>query len=371
MPYMLRKRILTQNDLADDATWKADLPDSGAVTAFELRISCKRLADRQLHAVVYPLVDMISRVELIAESTKKVVSLTGRQQDFLNYLDFKRPNPRRHREVLNGGNDLVLYIMGGRSLYDREYGFDMAKLSNAFLNYTYNLHENTPEYFVANDHDITVYQWAWKGPDVPIFKGYFKSRQVLSYSTTGQYNIKELKITPGLPLRRIVVQKLTGTETLGGTWTDYELEVNNGEFSPVRITSAMDWCMQTVSDYGLLNRQTGKVYTHDVDGTPLLPNDFSYYDNIEATQFGVRVPDSVSIYTDISVPPRISIETVGEANYTGWGWGYQGCLLIGFDHEDDGFDLLDTAGMSSLRLLLTEADTDLLGAVALQEIVLY
>ncbi|GAI97563.1 unnamed protein product, partial [marine sediment metagenome] len=163
MPYMLRKRILTQAALADDATWKADLPDSGSITAFELRISCKRLADRQQHAVVYPLVDMISRVELIAESTRKVVSLTGRQMDYMNYLDFKRPNPRRHREVLDGGNDLVLYLMGGRSLYDREYGFDMAKLSDAFLNYTYDLSEGVAEYFVSGDHDITVYQWAWKG----------------------------------------------------------------------------------------------------------------------------------------------------------------------------------------------------------------
>ena len=371
MAYMLRKRILTDNDLDDDTTWKEDLPDSGSVTAFELRINCNRYANRDDLNVVYPLADCISRVELIAESTRKVVSVSGRQLDFLNYIDFKRPNPRRHREVGGGGNCLVLYLMGGRSLYDREYGFDMAKLSNAFLNYTYNLHEGTAEYFAANDHDITVYEWVWKGPDAPSFRGYFRSRQVLDYTTAGADDLHVLKITPGLPLRRIVVQKKTAASSLGGTWSEIELEVNNGEYSPVRITSPMDWVMQQVSDYGLQNRTSGLVYLDAANTGAYLPQDFAYFQGGNLNHYGVGEAGGYGHIWGITVPLRCHASAVGEYNYTLEGYGYQGCLLIGFDHEADGGDLLDTAGMSALKLLLTETAADKAGAVVLQEVVTY
>ncbi len=371
MPYMLRKRIATKADLDDDATWKEDLPDSGMVTAFELAIDCNRFANRSAGSVPHPLVDCVSRLELIAESTKKIVSLSGRQHDFLNYLDFQRPNPRRHREVAGGGNMLNLFLMGGRSLYDREYGFDMAKLSNAFLNYTYDLQEDVAEYFAANDHDITLYEWVWMGPDAPAFKGYFRSRQVLDYTTTGVDALKVVRITPGLPLRRIVVQKTERATTLGGTWTDIELEVNNGEYSPVRITNPMAWLMQQVSDYKLHNVQSGKVYQPGVAPRIEAPNDFAYYQDVVVTSHGSAGANATSVYSDITLPLRIDSMLASEVNYQARGYGYQGCLLIGFDHHDDGFDLLDTAGMSALKLILTETIGAKTGTVALQEVVLY
>jgi len=299
------------------------------------------------------------------------VSLTGMQQDFLNYLDFGRVTPRRHREAEHTGNLINLFIMGGRSLYDREYGFDMSKLGNAFLNYVYDLNEGDPEWFEAGDHDITVYEWVWMGPDAPAFKGYFRSRQVLDYVTTGGSVLKVVPITPGLPLRRIVVQKTTINKSIGGTWTEMELEVNNGEYSPVRITSPMDWCMQQVVDYGLLNQQIGLCYL-PVDDVPYyLPSDFAYYGNVLVAPYGLVAALASSVVGMLQVPALACVETAGEIEYRAEGYGYQGCLLIGFDHEADGGDLLDTAGMGALKLLLTEAAAGLTGTVSLQEVVLY
>lgn len=371
MPYMLRRRILSGSDLPDDATWKQDLPDSGMVTAFEVRIDCQRHKNRALATICHPLVEAVKRVELIAESTKKIVSLTGMQQDFFNYLDFKRVTPRRHREAEHTGNILDLFLMGGRSLYDREYGFDMSKLGNAFLNYTYDLQEGVDEYFEADKHTVTVYEWVWMGPDAPAFKGYFKTRQVLDYTTTATDALKTLGITPGLPVRRIVVQKKTINKSHAGTWSEIELEVNNGEYSPVRITSAFDWLRQQVVDYGLLNQQIGICYL-PADANPhYLPSDFAYYSNVLVAPYGLVLPLASSVVGLIQVPAMACIETAGELQYRAEGFGYQGCLLIGFDHDPDGFDLLDTAGMSALKLILTEAAEGCAGAVALQEVVLY
>lgn len=371
MAYMLRKRILTASDLPDDTTWKEDAPDVGMVTAFEFRIRAVREETRASNVAQPTIIGCISRVELIAESTKKVLSVTGRQLDFLNYLDFKRPNPRRHREMDECENVSVLYLMGGRSLYDTEYGWDMSKLKNAFFNYTYDLQESVAEYFEADLHSIDVYQWAWMGPGAPTFKGYFKNRQVLSYDTTGTGTLKTLKITPGLPLRRVIIQRLEPNKSFAGTLTRVELEVNNGEYSPVIITTPMDWMMQQVSDYGLLNRVAGKFYCKDTDGLVNLPDDFAYYDNIQVVAHNTAAPDAARVYSDITPPARVGLEVAGEGNWDAWGWGYQGCLNIGFDHLPDLSDVLLTRGMGALRLILTEKVTGQTVAVVLQEVELY
>lgn len=369
--YMLRKRILTDSDLDDNTTWKRDLPDTGSITAFELRIQCNRHADRDDLDVCYPLCDMVSLVEIISEGTTKVQSISGRQCDFFNYLDFKRPTPRRHREVAGGGNDLTLYLMGGRGLYDTEYGFDMAKLKNAFLNYTYNLHEGVAEYFAANDHDVQVYAWHWMGPGAPTFKGYFRRRQVLTYTTTGGSVIKTLPITPGPPLRRVVVQKKDFDETLGGTWSAIELEVNNGEYSPIVITSPMDYAMQQVPTYQLRNRSGGLIYLDTANSAAYLPADFAYLQSGSVTHHAVAEAGDYGSLLGITLPLRAYANAVGEYVYEVEGYGYQGCLNLGFDHLPDMGDLLITRGMGALKLHLTETEATNTGAVSLEDVIFY
>jgi len=68
---------------------------------------------------------------------------------------------------------------------------------------------------------------------------------------------------------------------------------------------------------------------------------------------------------------RIDSAQISEVNYQARGYGFQGCLLIGFDHLPDEAELLETAGMSALKLILTETADGLTGAVTLQEVMAY
>lgn len=372
MSYMLRKRILTQSDLTDDTTWKIDLPDGGMITAFEVAIEATRKTDRVGAVACYPLVEMISGLEIIAESTKKIFSVSGRQADFINYLDFKRITERKHREQDAQYNNLSLFILGGRGLYDREYGFDMAKLKNAFLNYTYDLHEGDAYYFTDDSHDVNVYAWQWMGAGAPSFKGFFRTRQVLAYQTTGAGVINTLPITPGLPIRRIIVQAKDVDESLGGTWTRLELEINNGEYSPVVITSLANWVKSQVADYNLLNESHGHLWLASGGTRYYIPNEWAYFADGQATMYGIGAAAGDVSVEGFTKPIRVrAANNSALVNYAIRGFGYQGCLNIGLDHLPDEAEALITRGLGSVKLLMTETESGNKGAVVLQEIELY
>jgi len=243
---MQRTRILMDNDLDNNTTWRQRLDLVGKVTAIEMRINCNRLQARASNAVVYTLADCISRIELLRDATTPLISLTGEQLDAMNYWDLGRPNPRRYRQDAGGGNDLVLFLMGGRDLYDREYGWDFDILDKVYLEYTYALNEATAEYFAANDHDIELYVWQWKGSGVPNFKGFFRSKQLDSWTTTAEDAEHRIEVPASNPIRRVAIQAKTRASTLGGTVKMLDLQVDKGAYSPVIIRSPMTWVMNEV-----------------------------------------------------------------------------------------------------------------------------
>lgn len=354
MPYMLRQRLTNKTDLAGTPTWRYKLPSLGRYTALELVINADRYDTRADAAVVYPLESQLTKIELLEGGSRALLSLSGAQIDAGNYWDFKRPNPRRHREEAATGNDLHLYLMGGRNLYDREYGFDFAKLDETYLEYTHAMSADTAEKFDVSDHEVSLYGWRWMGADAPSFKGYRRNRQLASWTTTGTGVLKLIELPVGNPIRRIAVQATSDDTTLGGTFTKIELRVNDGEYSPVTIVSPMHWCMQETADYGLHNQVGGICYLVSTSENEL-PRWWSYYESLHASPYGYAGEANVETHF-ITLPARIKANTTGgdECSFVGRGWGFQKCLRIGFDHDYDGFDLLQTRGMGSLDLELTE-----------------
>ena len=371
MPYMQRVRLTSDADLDDNATWRYKLPAIGKYTCIEMRIQCNRYATRTLNTVVYPLESCISKIEVLEAGQRVLLSLTGQQLDAMNYWDLGRPNPRRYRQLAGGGNDVVLYLLFGRDFYDREYGLDLARLNETYLEYTYDLNEGDADYFAANDHDIKLYGWRWMGPGEPDFSALFRSRQLAYWTTSAANNLKTIEIPVGTLIRRIGVQAGTRAKTIGGTFSKLEVQVNNGEYSPVIIQEPMIWCAQEVSEYGLSNIVGGIDYlvsTSEMD----LPYWWSYLEDIEATPYAYAGAIDVNVH-GITIPARVAAAATGaqEVMFTMRGWGFQKCLRIGFDHEYDGIDLLDARDMGSLDLILTEAAASLAGRVFVQDILRY
>lgn len=371
MPYMQRTRVLMDSDLDDDATWRRRIDLAGQVTALELRINCNRYADRTLNTAVYTLEDLISRIELLKDATTPLVSLTGEQLDAMNYWDFKRPTARRYRQGGDTDNILSLFLLGGRDLYDREYGWDFDRLNKVYLEYTYDLSEGVADYFKADDHDIAIYAWQWKGVGIPKFKGFFRSRQLDAWTTTAADAEHSVEIPAANPIRRIGVQAKTRARTIGATLKKLEVRVDKGAYSPVIIPSPMNWVHVEVEEYGLENLIGGIDFA--VANTRMdLPRYWSYLQDADVNEYGLAsaAPNEVEFMT-LPWRYRGHATTGGELTFSGRGFGFQKCLRIGFDHEYDGYDLLKVPAGKALDLICTENDSARAVAVFVQDVISY
>lgn len=371
MPYMQRRRLTVDADVSGTATWRYKLPRTGNFTCFELDIECQRYATRADVDLVYPLETQISKIELLREATRPIISLTGPQLDASNFWDFKRPNPRRYRQEAATGNSNIFFLLAGRGFYDRQFGFDMAKLGETYLEITHALTADAAEKFDVSTSQITVYAWQWMGPGQPNFTGYFRSRQLAYWTTSAANALKTIEIPVGYPIRRIAVQADTRAKTLGGTFSELEVIVNDGEYSPVHIKSCMDWVMAEAQEYGLNNELGGLEYCPTTEISEI-GRWWSYLQSMSVCPYGDAVEINPKVHF-ISLPARIECLTTGsdEVSFTCRGWGFQKCLRIGFDHEDDGFDLLPTAGLGALDLQVTEAAASLAARCFVQDVISY
>lgn len=371
MPYMQRVRITKDSDLDDATTWRYKLPSIGHYTAFELKVESQRGNTRTDIDLVYPLEACISKVELLAGGARALFSLTGQQIDAMNYWDFKRPNPRRYRQEDVTGNINFFFLTGGRNLYDTKYGWDMARLGEVYLEYTYNLGEATTDMFEADQHTVTLYGYRWMGLGVPSFIGYLRNRQLAAWTTTASAALKTVAIPVGSPVRRIAVQSKTRAATLGGAFTELEVRCNEGEYSPVIVKSCMDWVMAEPQEYSLDNQIGGVEYTVGT-GVTEVPRWWSYYQTMLVAGYGDAVEINPKVHF-VTLPGAVEALTTGndEVSFVSRGWGFQKCLRIGFDHDPDGYDLLQTGGLGSLDLLVTEAAADKAAACFVQDVVSY
>lgn len=369
--YLQRTRVLMDSDLDDNTTWRDRLDLSGQVVALELRINCDRYQTRSDAAIVYTLEDCISRIELLKDATTPLVSLTAEQIDAANYWDFKRPNARRYRQEADTGNDLILFLMGGRSLFDTEYGWNFDVLKKVYLEYTYDLNEDTAHYFAADDHDLKIYAWQWKGDGVTPFRAYIRRKQLDAWTTSADGAEHTVEIPAAFPVRRIGIQGKSDDTTLGGHFSDAEVRIDKGAYSPVIIKSPMDWVMQEVAEYGLQNIIGGIDYCVST-GTTEIPRWWSYYESVIATPYGAATEINPTTWF-VTLPAAILARSTGDAEcgFVSRGWGFQKCLRIGFDHYEDGRDLLRVPSGKALDLVITEQAASKSMAVFVEDVVGY
>ena len=371
MGYMLRQRITTVGNLEAMPTWRFKMPRVGLYTAIEIDVDCRRHATRADATVVYPLEQMIDKIELVEGGSRALLSLPGTQLDALNYWAFGRPNARRYRQEAATGNIMRFFVMGGRDLYDRDYGYDFGRLNETYLEYTHSMDADANEKFDVSHHTVTLYGWRWMGDNMPTFRGLIRARQIAAWATTGADVLKTIPIPIGTAIRRIGVQAKSNDKTLGGTIKKYELMVNNGEYSPVTVTSPLDFTMQEVQDYKLNNELAGVDYLVGV-ATVEIPRWWSGYQSLVCCPFGLFTETNPGTNM-ITLPAGVRAHTTGneEVIFTGRGWGFQKCLRLGFDHDRNGSDLLQTAGFGALDLQLTETADGNDAAVFFEDILLY
>jgi len=369
--YWLRKRLHTETAVDAGTTYRYKLPEVGLFSAFSVRVQAQRYADRASTSTNQVLHDAITKVELLSEGTKVVKSMRAREIKALNLFDFRRVGDWQHGENEDDYNIDTLYLLAGRHLQDKDYLFDMSKLPDPEIAITNSLTEDTAEYWKADSLEYQIFGWRLMDAAGVYPRGYLRADERTYYTTTAADAEKIVDITTGKRIRRILVMGHTVGTTTYGHIKKMELEVDEGAYSPVVIDNIMEWSWQNVLDYGLDTKVVKCVFLKAVD-------EDEYCDVLMAYPQAIMViphlatADASARVTDFNNGlATIRCDIAGTHELVAHGAGYLNSVLIGFDQEPDLADMLDTAGMGKLKLILTETAASKVVSVVVEELVPY
>ncbi len=371
MGYWLRQRLISTGSITVGQTWRFKLPTTGLFSAFSLRVSCIRDADRDAAALVPMLHEGITKIEMTSEGVKVLKSMRGREMLALNLFDFGIPCEMQDGEGDNEYNMVTFYLLAGRSLQDKKWMWDMSKFTDPELAVTNNLTSDDGEDWDVTELMYQVFGWRWIGDPVPSPIGYMRADERLHYDTTGANVVKELTITRGHRIRRLQVMGWEAAHTLYGHIKRMEVEVNEGEYHPVTIDNILEWCWQNKRDYELDLTVIRYPFLYVADTNLDVDACMCYPLACMGTSYGVATDTSIQVLTFDNGRMDIRAGDACHANLVIDGVGYLTSLVIGFDKEVELEDMLDTVPMSKLALELTETDSGDTVSVVVEEEILY
>lgn len=369
--YWLRQRLISTGAITVGQTWRFKLPTTGFFSAFSLRVEAKRDADRNAAALVPLLHEGITKIEMTSEGVKVLKSMRGRELLALNLFDFRRPCESQDAENDGGYNMTTFYLLAGRSLQDKTYMWDMSRFVDPELAVTNNLTSDDGEDWDVTSLKFQVFGWRWIGEPIPSPIGYLRADERLHYDTTGSNVVKELTITRGHRIRRLLVMGWEAAHTLYGHITRMEVEVNEGEYHPVTIDNVLEYCWQNKRDYDLDIEAWRYPQLYVVDTNLDVDALMCYPLCVNATPYGTGADSSIHIWDFDNGRLDVVADGVGYGLLAINGVGYLTSLVIGFDKEPDLEDMLDTREMSKLALELTENTSGDTVSVVVEEEILY
>lgn len=368
--YWLKHRLITASPTAGQ-TWRFKLPTTGFFSAFSLKVECKREANRDAAALTQMLHEAIDKIEMTSEGVKVIKSMRGREMLALNLYDFGRPCEMQDAERAGGYNMVTFYLLAGRSLHDKKWMFDMSRFTDPELAVTDSISVAATKDWDISELQYQVFGWRWMGDPVPTPVGYMRADERLHYDTTGANVVKELTITRGHNIRRLLVMGWEEATTLYGHIKRMEVEVNEGEYHPVTIDNILEYCWQNKRDYNLDIEVVRFPYFWDIAGHIYVDACMCYPLAVFLTPYSDPAVSTDRIPTLNNGMVQIKSDVVSDLHFLATGVGYLTSLVIGFDHEPEFEDMLDTREMSKLALELTETDKEDTVSVVVEEEILY
>lgn len=369
MGYWLKQRLHTESKVTVGQTYRYKLPITGFYSAFSIRALVKRDATRTLPAKTAFLHEKITKIEMLMEGTKVVKSLRGRECLALNLYDFKQPNALQNSEEDGGYCMETFYLLAGRSLHDKKWMFDMSKHRDPEIAITNDVSSDASVDMDVDSLEYQIFGWRWMGDPVPSPVGYMRADERLYYDTTGAAVEKVAPISTGKRIRRLLLMGWEDAHTFYGHITKVELQVDEGAYSPVIIPNVVEWCQQNKIDYGLTIRTAAEFY--NIAGGNMCDCDLCmcYPLVVHVAPYGAGKYTGLYIWDYDNGLADVVAATAGPYEVSAKGVGYLTSILLGFDKEPDLADMLETMGMASLKLLLTEsADSDTVSLVVEEEV---
>jgi hypothetical protein len=185
---------------SDAAVFRQDLPKTGLISALELGVRLTNGATSGTEQIV----DAIDRIELIADGSFPLVSLTGRMAYAYTSLMLKRRPPQVRTMAVSGVQELWLLIPMGFSIWDPRHYLDLARYQQVQLVVTYSPTISATT-FATGTTTFTVKQYQWTQDSAPgVSAGHLRCREIFSF-TSGASGDQQVLLPTEHPLLGLLI----------------------------------------------------------------------------------------------------------------------------------------------------------------------
>jgi hypothetical protein len=185
---------------SDAASFRQDMPRTGVISAIELGVRITNGATSGLEIIP----DAIDRIEVLANGSFPLVSLTGRSAYALASLFLKRRPPQVRSEAAAGVQEAWFLIPFGFTIWSPQGYLDLARYQQVQLVVTYSPTISATA-FATGTTTFTVKTAQWSQDSVPGGGGgYIRSREIFSFDT-GASGDQQVLLPTEFPLLGLLI----------------------------------------------------------------------------------------------------------------------------------------------------------------------
>lgn len=373
MGYWLRDKVKSWSSLGLDDIQRWDLPSSGLLSTIQVVANVNRDDTARTASTKAALLeDGVDAIEIIEGGSKVIKSLDGPVLMAHNLFDFKQIPYYQQAGMADDYNIVNFFLNFGRYPMDPVFGLDLAKHEDCQLVIDHNFSSTDKVGFKADSVAFDVWVWRYIGPEITS-TGYFKTSEKEAYtqgSTSGAEH--RLELPRKNAIRRLLVRSYLTQKTPGECITSIELEVNDGEYKPVYATPFV-----SNSAYYALKQIMAIAYGNDgVPGTATdvhVETNIPYSNDMSALYVNSSAAQTSAMYRKQEAADLQFYAQAANFEFT-WrnqGTGFQHVTPVCFDIPDDPASYFETAELSKVELIITEAGQASANKIVLDELILY
>jgi hypothetical protein len=368
MAMIVTRRLQARYNLSNDAgTWQFKFPKVGLLSGLTVFLEWTNGSTSNKDEDIY---DAVDRIEVIANGSKVIYSLTGQQARLWAHVHLRqRPFYTRDEtpDVVQRGH---FYIPFGLFKYDTQHYLDLSRFQDVELRITYSPTIAATS-FVTSTGYVTVLADMWMNGPPGAFDGYLKcSEQLYFTSAASGDEIYDLPIGNDLLGVGLYIYE-SGIDPHANI-DEVEINIDHGAWTPV-IGLTEDLIALYTNELGIDPTEWGIAYKSDTDTIETRTGSLLHCDVFPL--FVVTTPgttDPVEFYTESYAGGLITCQTMvrdgagaaADAAYTTdlplkWmakpQYGLGNFLCIPFGLAGAGF-ALPTATFGNVRVIMTQGN---------------
>ena len=325
------------------------------------------------------LLDDIDKIEIV-DGSDVIYSTSGTEAGAVQlYHTEKRPFLAMTLNKFSTNRNQIK-ILFGRDESDSEFGLDLTKFTNPQLKITHSYTEGSTGQWASGVQTVTVAALVAEGAPAP--RGFFMTKEIYNW-TKGTSGDETIDMPRDYPYRFIVMQATDCATPVYAEFSNVKISCNFDEFVPINETTE-DLAWDNVNRYGMIFLQSesiGDGSDTDIKAYNEMAWNWGCWPQSWNTGQNCIVRRPYSGYTTLGrhTCPDSSgadftttyLESSQRVICTHYGWELFDTEVVLFGNKDVEADWFDPKPWKSVRLILTQAQTEVASAIVLQQVRLY